>query len=158
MLAAAASAGRAVGRGMALPVWSRALCSTASSEPVMQRVPQVQVFPDQAGRTVAEKELFPTQHEALPRVADHGFLYFTSAEELAGRSPMVAKALSTRTATLHDMRRFRKHQLINKFKTHRFDTGSSRVQGEQAPHLLDAPPHASTHPTPLPSCSPDCSY
>lgn len=94
----------------------------------MQRVPQVQVYPDQAGRTVAEKQLFPTEHDALPRVQDHGFLYFTSAEELANRSPMVQKALSTRTATLHDMRRFRKHQLINKFKTHTFDTGSSRVQ------------------------------
>ena len=147
MLALVTAAGRCSGRHAGAPALIRTMCSTMPSDPTMQRVPQVQVFPDQAGRSVAQKELFPTQHDALPRVADHGFLYFTSPEELAGRNPMVAKALSTRTATLHDMRRFRKHQLINKFKTHRFDTGSSRVQGTSS---LNSPytchcPHTS-HP------------
>ena len=99
--------------------------------PSVQNVPLVQVYPDQSGGSRREKELFPSEHEELPRVADHGFKYFTSEDELKGRNTMVQKALSTRTATLSEMRTFRKHQLIHKFKTHEYDTGSGRVQGTE---------------------------
>ena len=128
MLSAASTAVRAVAR-VQLPVtYLRSMCTVNGS--MSQNVPLVQVYPDQAGASRREKELFPSGHEELPRVADHGFKYFTSEEELKGRSLMVQKALSTRTATLSEMRTFRKHQLIHKFKTHQHDTGSGRVQGK----------------------------
>ncbi len=127
MLSAAATAVRVVARSHMPVSYLRSMCTMTG--PDVQNVPLVQVYPDQAGASRREKELFPSEHEELPRVADHGFKYFTSEEELKGRNQMVQKALSTRTATLSEMRTFRKHQLIHKFRTHEYDTGSGRVQG-----------------------------
>lgn len=113
------------------PALVRSLCA-ASAAPG-PAVPLVQVFPDQAGASRRETELFPAAHDALPPVEDHGLKYFTSPAELEGRDGMVQRALSTRTATVREMRTFRKAQLVAKFRTHEHDTGSGRVQGECTP-------------------------
>lgn len=63
-----------------------------------------------------------------PSVQEHGLLYGITEEELAGRNPMLRRALSTRTAAAAELRSFRMTQIVNKYATAPLDTGSSRVQ------------------------------
>jgi len=81
----------------------------------------------------------------MPLMADHGFLYQTSAEELKAHleqlvkesdnkeaatvaAEMVRRALSTRTGNIKEVMSFRKAELLRKFAGKPFDTGASRVQ------------------------------
>ena len=64
----------------------------------------------------------------LPKVAEHGYLYGITEEDMKGRNEMVKRALSTRTAGAEGLMSFRKGELIKKFQTAHLDTGSSRVQ------------------------------
>jgi hypothetical protein len=83
--------------------------------------------------TAREEQVFSRVDDepALPLVADHGLLYGTTAAALAGRSALVARALSTRTGNVEAMRVFQRAELLRKFAPagRPFDTGSSRVQG-----------------------------
>lgn len=70
--------------------------------------------------------------EDMPRVApapDHGFLYGLTAAEVSSASESVRRALSTRTGSQADMRRFRAADVITRFGASPRDSGSSRVQG-----------------------------
>jgi hypothetical protein len=86
-------------------------------------------------------------------MADHGFLYQTSAEELKAHleqlvkesdnkeaatvaAEMVRRALSTRTGNIKEVMSFRKAELLRKFAGKPFDTGASRVQVRSRHRLM----------------------
>lgn len=78
-----------------------------------------------------EKQVYTTlasKSRELPSVAEHGFLYGFSGEELAGANDMVKRALSTRTADADQLRRFRKQQLVNRLGRDQADSGNNAVQ------------------------------
>lgn len=94
-----------------------------------------------------EKQVFtrPEDEPPMPLMADHGYLYGTTAETLEkhlsgliAESPkpeaaraaadMIRRSLSTRTANVAAMMSFRKAELMRKFAGKPYDTGASRVQ------------------------------
>eukprot|EP01138_Halocafeteria_seosinensis_P001785 gb/GECG01001828.1/.p1 GENE.gb/GECG01001828.1/~~gb/GECG01001828.1/.p1 ORF type:complete len:268 (+),score=25.25 gb/GECG01001828.1/:1-804(+) len=83
---------------------------------------------NQFGLSKHEQSLFRHEEEELPSLPDHGFRFYTSPDQLQDRNEPVKRALSTRTASLTEYRRFKRQQIINKYRTDMFDTGSSRVQ------------------------------
>jgi len=70
----------------------------------------------------------PEDEPLLPKVAEHGYLYGITEEDMKGRNEMVKRALSTKTAGAEGLTSFRKSELMKKFQTAHLDTGSSRVQ------------------------------
>lgn len=78
-----------------------------------------------------QKQVFSRVEDepALQSIPDHGYLYGFTEEELAGASDIVKMALSTRTGSMEDQRKFHKQGLLAKYAQAPFDTGSSRVQG-----------------------------
>jgi small subunit ribosomal protein S15 len=60
--------------------------------------------------------------------AEHGLLYGLQGKDVEDRSPMVARAVSTRTGNVASLRKFRKAELVKKFGLSPLDTGNSRVQ------------------------------
>lgn len=78
-----------------------------------------------------QKQVFSRVEDepSLPSIPDHGYLYGFTEEELDGASDIVKRALSTRTGSLEDLRKFHKQGLLAKYAQAPFDTGSSRVQG-----------------------------
>jgi hypothetical protein len=119
-----ASTGVGMGAGMLggvrwVPAVARALSAEAGEVPYPRRE-----------WTRRERSLFVDEtKEVMPRMADHGFRFYTLPDQLQGRSDKVQRALSTFTASRPEMRTFRRHQLIRRFRQHVFDTGSPRVQG-----------------------------
>jgi len=103
-----------------------------------------QVYPGRP-MTKHEQSLFVTEagRAELPLLKDHGFRFLTAADALEGRPEAVKRALSTFTASIPELRTFRKSELVRKFRTHAYDTGSARVQGELIlcrRHCAAAPP------------------
>lgn len=84
---------------------------------------------EQFGNTKHEKSLFKHDDEELPSIPDHGFRFYTSPDQLQDRNDPVKRALSTRTASLKEYRLFKRQQIVNKYRTDTYDTGSPRVQG-----------------------------
>ena len=78
-----------------------------------------------------QQTVFARLEDAPPLAAapDHGFLYGLSAADVAGASEAVRRALSTRTGSLEDMRKFRAADIVKRFGATETDTGASRVQG-----------------------------
>jgi hypothetical protein len=64
-----------------------------------------------------------------PPQADHGFQYGLTAQDLAGASEPVRRALSTRTGNLECLRRFRTAQIVEAVGGSAANSGASRVQG-----------------------------
>jgi small subunit ribosomal protein S15 len=64
----------------------------------------------------------------LPPLPDHGFKYGITKEEVEDKSEAVQRAVSTRTASISEMRTFRRGALVDKFATKNHDTGANRVQ------------------------------
>lgn len=77
-----------------------------------------------------QKQVFSkvTDEPKFSTTMEHGYLYNLQEKDLVGVSDMVKRALSTRTGTADDLRSFQKSQLIKKYETAPYDTGSSRVQ------------------------------
>ena len=101
--------------------------SSSSAEPQTLK----QVYPERP-MSKHERSLFVTagETEKLPQLKDHGYRFLTAPEVLDGRSEAVKRSMSTFTASIPELRTFRKSELIRKFRTHTYDTGSARVQGE----------------------------
>lgn len=104
------------------------------------------------GATKSERALFTSESPEFKPLADHGYRFYTDGHQLEGRSPAIKRALSTRTASKRELRTFKRAQLVEKYKLHTFDTGSSRVQGMCAglpafgwPELLAIHPVHSTY-------------
>ena len=87
------------------------------------------------GATKSERALFVSESPEFKPLADHGYRFYTDGHQLEGRSPAIKRALSTRTASKRELRTFKRAQLVEKYKLHTFDTGSSRVQGMCAAFL-----------------------
>ena len=64
----------------------------------------VQRFPGQDDVAFRSKDLYVDTSEQLPSIADHGFRFMTLPEQVDGRSDKVLRALSTRTASIPEMR------------------------------------------------------
>ena len=79
-------------------------------------------------RTVFESLATAGSDVPAALLADHGFLYGADADELAGRSEAVRRALSTRTGSTRDQLAFRKAELLRKYGRDAADSGASRVQ------------------------------
>ena len=77
-----------------------------------------------------QKQVFSkvTDEPQFSTINEHGYLYNLQEKDFNGLSDMVKRALSTRTGTADDLRSFQKLQLIKKYETAPYDTGSSRVQ------------------------------
>ncbi|KAA0161949.1 hypothetical protein FNF27_05014 [Cafeteria roenbergensis] len=99
--------------------------SSSSAEPQTLK----QVYPERP-MSKHERSLFVTagETEKLPQLKDHGYRFLTAPEVLDGRSEAVKRSMSTFTASIPELRTFRKSELIRKFRTHTYDTGSARVQ------------------------------
>lgn len=80
--------------------------------------------------TRRQKQVFARAEDEppTPAAADHGLLYGLRETEVAKRSGMVQKALSTRTGSVADVRKFRKAEIVKKFGLSPLDSGNSRVQ------------------------------
>lgn len=106
--------------------------STITAEFELSRAkegPQVlaQEYPSRTLSRREESVFASPETPALPALEDHGFRFYSDEGHLEGRPEAVKRALSTRTASIPEMRLFRKQQLIHKFAEHELDTGSSRV-------------------------------
>ena len=125
-------------------------------EPAARRISKLFYSPEV--RLSRRQQTVFSRLEDMPRVApapDHGFLYGLTAADVSNASESVRRALSTRTGSQADMRRFRAADVINRFGASPRDSGSSRVQGAceevvVVPHPLFlslSPPHL--HPPPI---------
>jgi hypothetical protein len=82
--------------------------------------------------TRRQKQIFSrvADEPELPAIAESGYQYGLTAEDLEGRSEAVKRALSTRTADIAAQRAFHTAQIVKRYGTAELDTGSSRVQRE----------------------------
>ena len=121
---------------------SSASGSASASAPVAD----LRSMPERAARRIAgifyspdvslsrrQQTVFARLEDAPPLAAapDHGYLYGLTAADVAGASEAVRRALSTRTGSLADMRKFRAADIVKRFGATETDSGASRVQGER---------------------------
>lgn len=78
--------------------------------------------------TKHEASLFLKDLEPLERKKDNGFRFGVTEEEMEGRDPRLASALSTWTASIPELRSFRKQELLRVWAPDKHDTGATRVQ------------------------------
>jgi hypothetical protein len=78
--------------------------------------------------TARQRQVYESVSVSKAGLADHGYLYGLTEADLAGRSELVRRALSTRTGSTQDQLRFRRAEIVRKFGTTPADTGASRVQ------------------------------
>jgi small subunit ribosomal protein S15 len=78
--------------------------------------------------TARQRQVYEPQTVSRVGLADHGYLHGITEEELAGRSEMLKRAMSTRTGSTQDVLKFRRAEIVAKYGTRPNDTGASRVQ------------------------------
>ena len=77
-----------------------------------------------------EKDVYTVTDETLAYIRDHGYRFGLHDEDVEETNELIKRALSTVTASIPEMRKFRRSEIVNKWSPEdEFDTGSSRVQG-----------------------------
>lgn len=109
--------------------------ATAFSQPdvsggpfVSAPLPTSDVFYKPTTLTARQRQVYESVSVSKAGLADHGYLYGLTDADLAGRSELVRRALSTRTGSTQDQLRFRRAEIVRKYGSNPADTGASRVQ------------------------------
>ena len=102
--------------------------SNADGAFVSKPLPTSNVFYKPTVLTARQRQVYESVSVSKAGLADHGFLYGLTKEDLAGRSQLVQAALSTRTGSTQDQLRFRRAEIVRKYGETPTDTGASRVQ------------------------------